>query len=320
MADEFGYEVDFLPVGNGEKSGDAIALRFGNLLGDSPKQTVFVIDGGYQESGEKLVAHIKEYYKTNRVDVVVSTHPDNDHTSGLEVVLNKMEVGCLLMHLPWKHAEDITHLFEDQRITDEGLQRRLKESLEKTRSLEKLANEKKIRIVEPFWGVTGYDNAMRVLGPTEDYYKQLLPGYRGTPQPKEGLSGIASRFFEEAKEVVKKIAEDWGVETLDDSGESSSENNSSAILLFTFGQESLLFTSDAGIPALTEVVARLKSEGFDFGKLKFIQVPHHGSRRNIGPTLLNDLVGPCLVAPQTLKTVFASVSPDGAPKHPCKKV
>ncbi len=26
-----GYEVDFLPAGNGEKSGDAIAVRFGDL-------------------------------------------------------------------------------------------------------------------------------------------------------------------------------------------------------------------------------------------------------------------------------------------------
>jgi hypothetical protein len=32
MNNEIGYEIDFLPVGEGEKSGDAIALRWGNLL------------------------------------------------------------------------------------------------------------------------------------------------------------------------------------------------------------------------------------------------------------------------------------------------
>ena len=32
---QIGYEIDFLAVGDGEKSGDAIALRFGNLLVDS---------------------------------------------------------------------------------------------------------------------------------------------------------------------------------------------------------------------------------------------------------------------------------------------
>ena len=44
------YQVDFLPVGDGAKSGDAIAMRFGNFA--NPQQTyVVVIDGGFQSSG-----------------------------------------------------------------------------------------------------------------------------------------------------------------------------------------------------------------------------------------------------------------------------
>jgi hypothetical protein len=62
------YEVDFMAVGDGEKSGDAIALRFGNLVGPRSEQKVFVIDGGTKESGEKLVEHIQKYYGTTRVD------------------------------------------------------------------------------------------------------------------------------------------------------------------------------------------------------------------------------------------------------------
>jgi hypothetical protein len=54
-----GYEIDFLPVGEGEKSGDAIALRFGNLFGNRNEKTVVVIDGGFKETGEKLVKHIE---------------------------------------------------------------------------------------------------------------------------------------------------------------------------------------------------------------------------------------------------------------------
>ena len=41
-----GLEIDFLSVGEGEKSGDAIALRYGNLFGPRSEQTVLVIDGG----------------------------------------------------------------------------------------------------------------------------------------------------------------------------------------------------------------------------------------------------------------------------------
>src|SRR5436190_15607241 len=54
--------------------------------------------------------------------------------------------------------------------------------------------------------------------------------------------------------------------------------------------------------------------------LHFLQVPHHGSRRNIGPTILNRLVGPRLSAPADLRTAFVSASRDGLPKHPAKKV
>lgn len=38
-----GFEIDFLPVGEEGKSGDAIALRFGNLFGQRSEQMVVVI-------------------------------------------------------------------------------------------------------------------------------------------------------------------------------------------------------------------------------------------------------------------------------------
>ncbi len=63
------YEIDFLPVGEGERSGDAIALRIGDLSARD-KQLVLVIDGGTKESGEELVKHIKQYYQTDHVDLV----------------------------------------------------------------------------------------------------------------------------------------------------------------------------------------------------------------------------------------------------------
>jgi beta-lactamase superfamily II metal-dependent hydrolase len=316
---QIGYEIDFLPVGEGERSGDAIALRFGNLLANPPQQSVIIIDAGYQKSGEALVSHVKTFYKTDHVDVVVSTHPDGDHASGLEVVLNEMKVDCLLMHQPWNNTDGISDFFQDGRVTDESVKNIVRASLDNAHALEKIAIEKNIRIVQPFWGVTGFNNTMRVIGPTQQYYKSLLPGYRGTPEAKE-QTGAFGQFMIKAKEVIQNVAENWGFETLDDSGETSSENNSSAILLFTIGEDSFLFTGDAGIPALTEAVVRLQNENFDFSKLKFIQVPHHGSKRNIGPTLLNTLIGPRLAQAATIKTAFVSVSPGGAPKHPAKKI
>ena len=61
------YEVDFLPVGD-ERSGDAIALRFGNLQGSREEQVVIAIDGGFTESGEALVTHINTHYNTDLME------------------------------------------------------------------------------------------------------------------------------------------------------------------------------------------------------------------------------------------------------------
>ena len=62
----YGYEVDFLPVGNGDKSGDAIVLRYG----EPGSYKVMVVDGhrwlAMLESGE--VKTLTEIAKREGVD------------------------------------------------------------------------------------------------------------------------------------------------------------------------------------------------------------------------------------------------------------
>jgi len=60
MNEELAYEIDFHPVGDGEKGGDAITLRYGKLNSQHYfSQKVIVIDGGSLKSGESIVEHIK---------------------------------------------------------------------------------------------------------------------------------------------------------------------------------------------------------------------------------------------------------------------
>ncbi len=314
-----GYEIDFLAVGE-DKSGDAIALRFGNLHGQRNEQTIVVIDGGFQETGEQLVKHLKTYYNTDHVNLVVSTHPDADHAGGLEEVLQRCRVDALWMHQPWNHTDDIAKMFKDGRVTDASVEEALRKSLDNARRLERLATDKKIPIVEPFVGVKDASGRVVILGPTVEFYESLLPGFRGTPEPKYAESGVLTRMVRGAEELVKKIAEHWNIETLDDTGETSAENNSSAILGVDFGDRWIMFTGDAGIPALTEVVKLFDARKLNFSKLDFVQVPHHGSRRNVGPTLLDRILGPKQAQDQKLRTAFVSAAKGGAPKHPSKKV
>ena len=106
-----GYEIDFINVGDGERSGDAIAVRYG-IPG---AYKVMVIDGGSKESGEALVNHIRTHYHTSHVDFLLNTHPDIDHASGLEVVLDNLTVGEAWVHQPWNYPERIHHWFADGR-------------------------------------------------------------------------------------------------------------------------------------------------------------------------------------------------------------
>jgi beta-lactamase superfamily II metal-dependent hydrolase len=303
------FEIDFLPVGDG-KSGDAIALRFGNLTGPRSEQSIVVIDGGFKESGEQLVTHIKNHYGTDLVDLAISTHPDGDHASGLCVVLEGLRVGQLAMHRPWEHAADIKKLFKDGRITTSGLQNRLEEALQHVSDLETIAIRKNIPIIEPFQGATGFGGKLRVLGPSLLYYQSLLTDFR----PMPGVSTAASALSPLRKllqETVQQIQDFWHIDLLDDDTDTTSaENNTSTILLFEIDGQKLLFTGDAGKTALLNALAYANSLGISLINMRFLQAPHHGSKRNINSKILKQM---------NATTAYISACA-GHEKHPAKKV
>jgi beta-lactamase superfamily II metal-dependent hydrolase len=302
-----GYEIDFLPVGDESKGGDAIAFRYGNLHGLRREQTVGIIDGGYTECGGALVEHVKQYYGTGTADFVVSTHTDQDHICGLKTVLKEMRVGQLLMHLPWDHSAAMeraqTSAFWRSRLNDPA-RRMLEAALE----LESIARAQGVEVVEPFAGKGTKDGVFSVLGPTELYYEDLVT--------ELAAEAVETRKLEASKRLV---GEDLYNETLRDDGETSLTNNTSVVSILEIDDWKLLLTGDAGIPALTRVVDALEENGFTPGDLRFIQVPHHGSRNNVGPAILDRLLG----AKGQSETGAAFVSapkknPDN--RHPAKKV
>jgi beta-lactamase superfamily II metal-dependent hydrolase len=307
-----GFEVDFLAVGEGEKSGDAICLRFGDPRGTRQEQTICVIDGGTKESGQNLVDHIRTYYCTDHVDYVFNTHPDMDHASGLCVVLEQLTCGALIMHRPWEHSEDICHLFDDPKITPERLAGRMERNILAARNLERLAHAKGIKIIEPFAGTSDNDKSIIVLGPDREYYQSLLANFRDMPelaQKSEMLKAIKQLIGD----AITWVDETIGIETLSEPDEDavSAENNSSSIILFQIDGHKLLFTGDAGTQALQRAVNFAKALGIDLTNLRFLQAPHHGSRRNVGPTILNQIKA---------SSVYISAAKEGEPKHPSKRV
>ena len=353
-----GYEIDFIAVGDASRSGDAIALRYGNLHGARHEQTVVVIDGGTQESGQKLVQHVRTYYGTNVVNYAISTHPDCDHVSGLKVVVGEMEVRSLLMHQPWDRASNIRKVLDDRRFTTAGIESRLESALETASELQDLATQRKIPITEPFAGVHTQDESLLFLGPSEDYYNGLVCQFLNVPATKSpygGLFAAAARasapprspygnLFAAARSTATIPSNSFAslfmppppapanwlsllapakpnpssyettetkTETLTDGGKTSPANSSSAILLLRVDGHSILLTGDAGVEALMHAANYAQRRGISTTGLQFWQVPHHGSERNLGPSVLRRIGG---------AVAFISAARCGAPKHPAKRV
>ncbi len=304
------YEIDFLPVGNGDTSGDAIAIRYVEDGTDDYK--IMVIDGGTKDSGNALVTHIKKYYDTERVDYVINTHPDQDHASGLSVVMEELEIGELWIHRPWEHTSEIIHHFKDQRMTEDSLERHLKEKFSAAYALEEIAIEKGIPIKEPYqWKKIGL---FTVMSPDKDWYLHtLIPDFNKTPDKKmTSLQSATSRLIE----TIKNVIETLGFETLKEDGETSADNESSVILYTEFNDKGIMLTGDAGIKALNKAVDYFDSQhplANIYDKLYFIQVPHHGSRRNVSPSVLDRLLGN--IGQQSNKIAWVSAG-ENSTKHP----
>lgn len=305
------YEVDFLQVGKGEHGGDAIAVRFGDLHSTLEQQSVIVIDCGFGPgTAHKMVRLLREEYKTETVDLVVSTHPDMDHVGGLETILDEFRgrVGQLAMHLPWRH--------------NVALGSRLRSSLDAAVSLEQKARTLGVSVVEPFTGVTwemmGGD--VEVVGPNEDFYESLLPHFDGMPVGAGNQYPIAE--FRTPPNFTPGW-DPWELElaSLSNNSWTSAENNTSVILQVTVDGRRLLFTGDAGIQALSEAASYLVVSDAERFPLRMIQIPHHGSRNNVGPAVLDDIVGPVVPYHQRKKlSAIASCPPDGAPRYPNQRV
>lgn len=320
MTETTGFEIDFLPVGNGDRSGDAIAIRYGT----PGNYKVLVYDGGTKDSGQALVDHIKEHYGTSRVDHVVNSHPDGDHASGLSVIMEQMEVGELWLHRPWQYSNVILNYFKDGRITDNSLAERLKEKMAAAYALEQLAQKNNVPIYEPYQGATVGN--FTVLSPEKDWYiHTLIAEFTKSPEQKASATnatGLLGALTKAAAAAAAWVTEHWGVESLREDVQTSAENESSVILFGQLSDKGILLTGDAGIRALTVTADYSETNGiFLPNRLDFVQVPHHGSRNNVSTSSLDRIIGPRKASNDGFmnKTAYVSAGKEST-THPRKAV
>jgi beta-lactamase superfamily II metal-dependent hydrolase len=322
------YEIDYMPVGDEDSSctGDAIGMRFWD---SATSQIVLTIDGGTRESGLTLAKHIVEFYGTDTIDLAILTHPDADHASGLRTLILTMKIRKILAITPWDHAEAVlpTVLKADPNATVASVTKLLKEKFGAFVEVLSLAKERGIPIVDPLHHLGTHDmgagTRLHILGPSlEEYITSWLCGYECLPQVSSVSASLAS-IFKAAATAVKRVQELWHSELLVDpaNGDVTCVNNSSVVFALEHGTRRFLFTGDAGVPAIDTAIERGTAMGLPYTSYYFFDVPHHGSRRNLGPTLLNKLFGPPRQSIDHQKEGVAYISaPPNSPKHPSRRI
>ena len=294
------FEFDFLPVGDGEHSGDAIALRYthpgtgGIVIG--------IIDTGFEDDGDALVAHLHDYYSTNRADFVLITHPDSDHINGAGTVMRELDVGTLLIHRPSLHGHPGN---SGARPAEE---------------LVGLALAQGSQVLEPFAGVHGFGGSLLIAGPTVAHFEAMLEAQTTSTKRTAPRLSFAERYFGEAGRsavaVLQKALSVFPIELpFDDAGGTNPRNNSAAIASLLIEGKHFLLPSDTGVPSLTQAMDYLDGVGRSAYPLELFALPHHGGRHNIDRDTIHRVLG----SSDSSGIAVASVSPD-APNRPSPRV
>ena len=78
-------EIYFFDVGQA----DSILIK--------ERDNTVLIDAGNNEDGEKIVDYLKEELSLSDIDIVIGTHPHEDHIGGLDNIIDSFDIGRIYM-------------------------------------------------------------------------------------------------------------------------------------------------------------------------------------------------------------------------------
>jgi len=288
-----GFEIDMLSLGNAD-----CFLATHWLNGTA---TRVLIDGGDACYASTVLAFLKER-GVSYLDHIVCSHPHDDHGAGLiEVVSSKnIRLGQAWMHLPWNHVDmsNLSTALNESTATAKKVVKIINESIETASSLYDAFVARGVEPTEPFKGQQ--IAFLTVCSPTQEFYESLLCDFTDYEKLAQFESDLASH---DRSILLEEIFEESAVGGLG-GAPTEPENNSSTILGTISDGGKFLFTSDAGVEALT-----MAKEAYDLSNLRWMQIPHHGSRRNVTEELI-----------EYFKPKTAYVSASGTKKHPRRAV
>jgi beta-lactamase superfamily II metal-dependent hydrolase len=279
-------DIDFLWVGEKTNTGDAITCQFTDP--ETGQDVVIVIDGGFVETGGSIASHVQQFYGTTRVDLVICTHPDDDHIRGLFTVIEELDVARLLIHRP-----------ADYGYTGDDVKSGLVDDLIGT------ARVNGTIVDGGFAGTTYFGGALTIAGPSEAYYQELLAEQVGYSSVTASVVRAMSKVASTVMDAIRSVGSDPGETMTGDNGGTTPRNNTSIVTNLAIDGYRAFFTGDAGVPALNLAADHLDVAGKS-SRIDFFDVPHHGSRHNLDPDTLTRLLGP-IVGDHQVGSAFVSV-------------
>ncbi|RST84687.1 hypothetical protein EJC49_19565 [Aquibium carbonis] len=216
------------------------------------------------------------------------------------------------------HTSDTINAFHGN-YTEQGLRAAIRSEYQLLADLEDLAISKGTQVHEAFAGTQ--IGAFRVLAPVKDRYLELIPQFSRTPisyVAPDKPRGLA-RYFVEAAKAIASFFETWGTDQLDEHPPACTPANESCLVQqATLSGDDILLTADAGPIALGEA-ADIAAYLGTLKIPKIVQVPHHGSRRNVTPSVLNRWLGGIVSEGVIVGHAYCSVGRN-KPQYPRKRV
>ncbi len=300
-----GFEIFFLFLENA----DCILVRHYSVDG----KTVILIDGGSTQDTAVVRKFLNDQGES-RLNHLVCSHPHLDHGGGL---IELVKDGTLSIDRAWLHVGDllVDRINSSKYWACSSLLKRAQAAKETQRNLVAALLARKIPIEEPF--AFNWIGPLQIVSPTPAFYNEQLDRIRrddivellNERYKQRDNRAVMENIFGKTPETVRiEESEELGGEP------TSPANEVSTIVLLPFQQQDgttkhFLLTADAGTEALGQLREASERTNHLLFQTNWMQLPHHGSRRNINVDLVN------YFRPRT-----AFVLAEGSNKHPSVKL
>lgn len=294
------FVIDFVYVGDG----DGIVI-----WGRNPDEHdfVFFLDGGNQEFGSTIVEHYKKWIKPYLYDkktiAFINSHPHADHINGLIEIVKELgdEMTWGIYNDPVKFiSEELRENIKQSALRNEDADiDHLYKSFQKIQELNDLCEQYNIEKKEAISDAFNY-NEIKIVSPTREFYTAKVQLFTNIDFLKKV---DYTKSFSEVDETLESLTP---CDIVDKKNDASPENLSSTVIeLVDSSNKRYLLTSDSGVESFDD----MEKNGFNTENLNFVQLPHHGSRRNISTNWIGKF------APKMFL-----ISAEGNKKHPRKAV